>query len=1038
MIQYMISKYNRGIKRSTFMTEVLNFLKPTSSEISSIIGKLKSGELVINTVPERYLLNHDIIVAERNLGLRKSMNRGFDVINNEFFVEEQWILNDPLSPRNTKITFPSFKEYYEFLDGDIYNNACYYQYFFDDDFSKNLNLDMDKLTSVKYFIDKNINDYIENISQEYIDEYKCKEKNKKLTKKWINKFIECDTYSKFKKICNSYKKSSVSQYANLEFFLYQYAYNTKPSKSHLMAIMEYISNDYSADDNTVLGLSTIYNAKDVSDNYDYNQYTYSTNWNKKNNLKKFILEVEANDIEKETRGYFDEKTHFYCEETRIYRYINKNGKITQSVRSINTIKAFETFDDFIEYRKYDLRNCDLSKDIDLDIDFSKCLIDDTTKLPNKKDINLTRQIEKEYNGNDFLVKISWNNELGMCVNQLIFKFPYFFDFVKFLNGDLSNANLIFCDGLKNIRYFDDINFTNSKMTSELCIKFNITYENHYYNKDLIGEFNASQNNENDTSLILQTSRDIDRTEENTFSSKTNTFVQYISDLHLMHKIQNAKCKSKEDIIFTIQKVVGSIVNESLMDDIVLIAGDVSSDFSIFKLFIKLLKKADSMSEFGPHTFLFVLGNHELWDFPDLPFEQVVEKYRMLLQENGMYLLHNDLFYMNEFNDMGIIPFNDLKNLNNSVILDKLKCARLAILGGLGFSGYNEKFNSNSGIYRNVIDRKTEIKETEKFEQLYNKLTPILSKKNTVIFTHTPKSDWCADKNYHDNFVYVSGHTHKNTFYDDGVIRIYADNQIGYQNKNISMKYFIIDNSYEYFKDYDDGIYKISPRDYQNFYRGKNIQMNFNRPVDFIYMLKKNNYYCFIFKGKNGSLSILNGGNLKKLELNYVEYYYDNINEMIAAIQTPLKKFTVYQENIANEIKRIGGTGKIHGCIIDIDYYNHVYINPIDMSITPYFAYDIINKLVYSDISSLLKDKNPKLYCNYIKLIDNKKSEFLLAKYEKNSISKKPQVYLNTDIYKASLEIKKMQRTNSNILTLWSDSALEQSEYFIDDAHHKLL
>ena len=307
MIQYMISKYNRRIKRSTFMTEVLNFLKPTSSEISSIIGKLKSGELVINTVPERYLLNHDIIVAERNLGLRKSMNRGFDVINNEFFVEEQWILNDPLSPRNAKITFPSFKEYYEFLDGDIYNNACYYQYFFDDDFSKNLNLDMDKLTSVKYFIDRNINDYIENISQEYIDEYKCKERNKKLTKKWINKFIECDTYSKFKKICNNYKKSSVSQYANLEFFLYQYAYNTKLSKSHLMAIMEYISNDYSANDNTVLGLSTIYNAKDVSDNYDYNQYTYSTNRAKINNLKKFILEVEANDIEKETRGYFDEK-----------------------------------------------------------------------------------------------------------------------------------------------------------------------------------------------------------------------------------------------------------------------------------------------------------------------------------------------------------------------------------------------------------------------------------------------------------------------------------------------------------------------------------------------------------------------------------------------------------------------------------------------------------------------------------------------------------------------------------------------------------
>ena len=32
---------------------------------------------------------------------------------------------------------------------------------------------------------------------------------------------------------------------------------------------------------------------------------------------------------------------------------------------------------------------------------------------------------------------------------------------------------------------------------------------------------------------------------------------------------------------------------------------------------------------------------------------------------------------------------------------------------------------------------------------------------TVIFTHTPKKDWCVDAKCHDNFVYVSGHTHRN-------------------------------------------------------------------------------------------------------------------------------------------------------------------------------------------------------------------------------------------------------------------------------------
>ena len=30
-------------------------------------------------------------------------------------------------------------------------------------------------------------------------------------------------------------------------------------------------------------------------------------------------------------------------------------------------------------------------------------------------------------------------------------------------------------------------------------------------------------------------------------------------------------------------------------------------------------------------------------------------------------------------------------------------------------------------------------------------------------------------------------------------------------------------------------------------------------------------------------------------------------------------------NISKVIKSIGGDGSIHGCIVDIDYYNHIYI-----------------------------------------------------------------------------------------------------------------
>lgn len=397
----------------------------------------------------------------------------------------------------------------------------------------------------------------------------------------------------------------------------------------------------------------------------------------------------------------------------------------------------------------------------------------------------------------------------------------------------------------------------------------------------------------------------------------------------------------------------------------------------------------------------------------------------------MYLLHNDIFYKNDSNNMGIIPYDELVHLDKRTIAEKLRYTRLVILGGLGFSGYNEEFNANHGMYRMTVDRDTEIQESKKFEQLYNKLKDVLSKKNTVIFTHTPKKDWCSEQNYYDNFVYVSGHTHKNIFFDDGVERVYADNQIGYRNVSSHLKSFLLDGEYDYFENYEDGVYEIAPQEYRDFARGMNMYMTFNRKVNTLYMLKKNGYYCFIHKTKVGSLAILNGGALKKLEIKDVQYYYDNMDKMIAAIKMPLNEYTSYEKSIANEVKKIGGSGRIHGCIIDIDFCNHIYVNPVDMKLTGYWASDIMNKLIYPDIPALLENKCPTLYSNYLKLLEDEKLNPLIVRKTKSQVSVLPQEYLKTDIYKVSREIKKMQKLNSNVLTTWYNFIQEETTLSIE-------
>ena len=421
----------------------------------------------------------------------------------------------------------------------------------------------------------------------------------------------------------------------------------------------------------------------------------------------------------------------------------------------------------------------------------------------------------------------------------------------------------------------------------------------------------------------------------------------------------------------------------------------------------------------------MLGNHEFWEFPDLSVEQITDKYRKLLDGYDMYLLQNDMFYENEVDDHGIIPYAELEQMAHAELTEKLRCSRLVILGGTGFSGCNGEFNANNGIYRNTINRDMEIQESKKFEKLYQELIPVLNQKNTVIFTHTPQEDWSSKPNPHAKFVYVNGHSHRNVFYDDSEERIYADNQIGYRNNNPHLKNFLMDWEYDYFSDYEDGIYEITTQAYQDFMRGTNISMDFSRKIHILYMLKKNGYYCFIHKSKQGMLSILHGGILKRLEHKDIQYYYDHMDQMIATIKAPMDKYTAFQEKVAGTIQKIGGYGRIHGCIIDINFFNHVYVNPVDLTVTGYWTSDIIQKVVYPNIPFLLKEQCPQLYTNYQKLIEGKKTNPLMPKQKETELSLLPQIYLDTDIYKASREISKMQRLGSRILTTWNEALLQK-------------
>ncbi len=980
-----------------------------TKEKNIIIKQLKSKEIYHNELSEECKSMKDIIDAERKFGLRTIDKIGFDVINQVFFVHEKVLYRSNYSKeeywQTDQTSFNDFNNYNAYLNGEIYDNACYYQC---NDLSFKKITENKSFKSLDSLIDYTIDDYKLTPSEEEIELFNEGEKTKKLIKKWITKFIECDTLEKLQKVVKNYKNSNLSTVyeIDLSFFFWNYIFYDVSDKKRFDVIMQYMSTGHYPEYLMIQPLCHVFNPDEVLLSYNYSNGTRQTCNKHKSKLKKYIESITNSQLKSnETKVFFCPETHYYCEKD-----------------SFGVCRYFETFDELISYRGNDLSDADLTKSFNLKYDFSSCTTNNNTKLPLSTSSQYKYVVSKKYKKNIFFVTQTWYNQNNVVIKKNNHSFEYFFDFVAFLKGDLSDANLLLCDGLINLTDVSSINLTNASLTSKICDKFQLDYTKYNLEIKKIESFKETKELEKNTSIVLKSSRQSLSTYDNYDSfnyDPTKERVYYISDIHLMHKLQQKKVKSFDDVLYTINNIVDNIATET--DNILLINGDISSDYNIYEIFVKLLYERFKNNRNKPQI-IFTLGNHELWDFQDSTFKEIINKYSALLSNYNITLLQNNIVYKNSKNDWNSISSDEIITLSTDQIREKLRDSRITIFGGLGFSGCNEEFNANNGIYRNTLSREQEIIESEKFYKLYTKILESIPDKTPIILTHMPMDCWNNDAKYQNGYIYISGHTHRNYFYDDLETRIYSDNQIGYKNNNIHLKWIDLDNEYDYFSDYEDGIYQISGESYQNFYKGKNIEITFNRKVNILYMLKKNGYYCFIHQAKNKSLSILNGGALKQLSSKDINYYYNNMDTVISTIKDPLEKYTKIQEKISEEIRKIGGVGKIHGCIIDIDFYNHIYVNPVDLKITGYNALNIIYKTIYPNVPALLEKECPVLYLNYNRLISGSSKNLpTISKGTNTNLSLLPQIYLDTDIYKASREIKKMQKLEHSILTTWIES-----------------
>ena len=580
------------------------------------IQELSFGNKGINKLKNRYEdtlrechKSIEEIKAERERGIRLMDKRGYDVITDKFFVEESILdgVSNSASVKMERTIFDDFQSFFEYTEGKIYDKACYYQCAKTK--FESLTVDYERIYSCSAFVSETIDDYCYT-DKESEEIYAAGERTKKLCKKWFAKINECKTYDEFSNEMTKLKRSKLNAIVDSDVFCFDYIFSRPGDKNRFDIIIKYVLEH--SEYNIAFALGHIFSPSIVVDAIENKSEVVKTEKSFKKELGVYFQYVRDGRIVSLKRAFFDNITHYYCEKTTFRR-------VGKKYEHINIYRYFETLDAFLKYRHGDLTNTDISAAPVTGYDFSNCRTDSTSKLPVTDAAMLDYHVMKQYIDRQYKVEQIWKNDSGAIIKNRKYVFDYFFDFVAFLNGDLSWADLVSCDGLANLVDITNINLDHAKITSSVSIKLGLPYIPYHPREE--EAFDLPAQNERETGNECLTVRDSEIFSEkkviaDILREHANKQVNYISDIHLGHRLLQENVRSWNDVEYVIRNLVDDILFET--KGMLLIDGDVASDFKVFKLFVQRLGERK-----GKKKVIFTLGNHELWDFADKTLNEIV-------------------------------------------------------------------------------------------------------------------------------------------------------------------------------------------------------------------------------------------------------------------------------------------------------------------------------------------------------------------------------------------------------------------------------
>lgn len=196
--------------------------------------------------------------------------------------------------------------------------------------------------------------------------------------------------------------------------------------------------------------------------------------------------------------------------------------------------------------------------------------------------------------------------------------------------------------------------------------------------------------------------------------------------------------------------------------------------------------------------------------------------------------------------------------------------------------------------------------------------------------------------------------------------------------------------------------------------------------------------CWMFFGKRpntGKLCMLRGAKPLKIEHQDLNYYFERLPEYVAAVSAAYAPYYAVISQLASEVRALGGSGTIHGCIVDIDFNTHVYLNPFDGTVTAYYADDVSERLVYPNIISAFRNDNVSK-----ELLANGRFPLLnhVVKSKHDALVKVPVIMAGTDVYKPSYVLNGLQSIlEHGVVRVWNESILNNRRSIEEQAWSSL-